>query len=247
MKRQNWSNVTDFGGTGRTIVLLHGYLASSKYWQKLQPYFTRSGYRVIAIDLLGFGNAPKPRDAAYTYEEHIAYIQTIIEGQGIHEPFIMIGHSMGALIAARYEAIHGAKISSLILLHPPLYKNSLQAQVTLRRTGKLYRFLLDSRFRRVGWVLIKMILFEYIARHSAESRELSMRNVIEKAQILDDLRQTDSRTLLLVGLRDRKEYVHNLKTHHLSASVTARLEDVTHHSPVQETPLVYEAIQQFIV
>jgi pimeloyl-ACP methyl ester carboxylesterase len=246
MPRQRYSGVTDFGGTGKTIILLHGFLASSKYWQKLQPFLSRSGYRVITIDLLGFGRAPKPSESSYSYDEHVAYVHQVIARQKLDEPYIMVGHSMGALIAARYEALHSSEVASLILLHPPLYKDKNQAQATLRRTGKLYRFLLDSRFRRLGWMLIKTICFEYVGNHSRAARERSMRNVIEKAEILTDLRRTDSKTLLLVGLRDREEYLHNLNVHQLSTAITARTEDVTHHSPIQSTQLIYYSIHQFV-
>jgi pimeloyl-ACP methyl ester carboxylesterase len=55
----------DYGGSGEFIVLLHGFLGSKSDWRRIAPKLARAGYRVIAIDLLGFGNAPKPLSALY--------------------------------------------------------------------------------------------------------------------------------------------------------------------------------------
>ena len=93
--------MTDFGGDGEVMILLHGFLSSSKYWRNLQPHLSAEGYRVIAIDLLGFGDAPKPKYSDYSYQEHIAYLDAVIKKLRLKQPFILIGHSMGALLATR--------------------------------------------------------------------------------------------------------------------------------------------------
>jgi pimeloyl-ACP methyl ester carboxylesterase len=240
------SRIKDFGGSGEVIILLHGFLASSKYWVKMQPYLSGAGYRVIAIDLLGFGNAPKPRSAKYDYADHVSYVDSIVCQLGINQPFVITGHSMGALIAARYSKVFPDKISSQILLHPPLYKDLVEARATLRNTGILYRFLLDSRYRRLGWMLVKVLAYYRIGKHSLTSREQSLRNVIEKAELFDDFKNTDTNTMLVVVLRDRAEYVTNVSNHSLSKSVTVLKADVTHHSPIQEPYLIQEKILHFI-
>lgn len=245
IKKKN-AHVKDFGGDGEVIVLLHGFLASSKYWIKLQPYLSDAGYRVIAIDLLGFGDAPKPNDAAYDYKEHVSYIHSIIAQYDIDKPFVMIGHSMGALIAARYDKVFPKAISSLILLHPPLYKTPKEARATLRSTGLFYRFLLDSRYRRLGWIVIKTFIYHRIGKHTIKSREMSLQNVIEQAEALDDLTHTTTKSMLVVGLRDRAEYMNNLPGSNLSSSIKVIIEDVTHHSPTEEPRLIQDKILQFI-
>lgn len=239
-------SVKDFGGNGNVIILLHGFLCSSKYWNHLQPYLTAKGYRVIAIDLLGFGNAPKPRYSTYGYQEHIAYLDVVFKQLKLDKPFILIGHSMGALLATRYAVLHPSRVTSLALLHPPLYKDVEEARKSLRDTGRLYRFLLDSKYRRFGWAFIKTFAFYHIAKHSRMGRERSLKNVIEISEVFGDLEHVETKTLLLMGLKDRPEYNVNVKEAHLSSSVTVVTKNISHHSPATNPLAIQKTILDFI-
>jgi cis-3-alkyl-4-acyloxetan-2-one decarboxylase len=246
MATREHKQAQDYGGSGQVIVLLHGFLASSKYWMRMQPFLTNAGYRVITVDLLGFGDAPKPHSASYNYEDHIAYIDSVITMLKITQPFVLVGHSMGALLAARYGNVFPNRVSALILLHPPLYTTPHEARATLRNTGMLYRFLLDSNYRRIGWALIKGFAYTKIGKHSRHSRERSLQNVIEQAKVFSDLKRSATDTLLIVGLRDRAEYLQNVSDALLAESVTVIKENVTHHSPIEEPALIQRRILDFI-
>lgn len=244
-KRRNY--ITDFGGDGQTIVLLHGFLTASKYWARLQPKLTKAGYHVVAIDLLGFGAAPKPTDIEYSYDDHLRHIDTAIASLQITEPFVLIGHSMGALLAAQYNSRHGDKVDSLILLHPPLYLNAGQAKRAIRERLFVYRWLLDSRYRRIIWEVVRFSRVSIIGYHSHDAREKSLRNIIERATIFDELERVNKKTLLLLGLRDRALYRDNLHRHGaLASSVEIKTENVDHNSPWKRPSLVYEYIVRFI-
>ena len=237
----------DFKGDGPVIVLLHGFLSSSKYWTKLQPQLTKDGFRVVTIDLLGFGRAPKPRHSEYDYGAHMAHIDAALRQLNlIDQPITLIGHSMGALLASKYASEHQRRIASLILLHPPLYADMVEAKATLRDTGRFYRFLLDSKYRAFGWLRIKTFLRYRIGKHTKHSREKSLRNVIEVAEIFGDLESSTLQTLLLVGSKDRPEYANNIARRSLGANIKVVIEDVTHHSPVQNPLLVRTLVHDFL-
>lgn len=235
----------DFGGDGELIILLHGFLGSKWDWSKLAPKLVKEGYRVVAIDLLGFGRAPKPMSAAYDYEDHIAHINKVLRELSIDGPFILIGHSMGALIAKRYTLQYPYIVKKLVLLHPPLYRDKLQVYETLRDTGYFYRFLLDSKYRNIAWPLIRLALAGRM-RHVWWSRERSLKNVIEKAEAFKDLAKLKKDTLLFVGLYDRPEYIENLLAYKVSESVTVTLQDVGHMSPMKQPRRVKRAVLQFL-
>jgi pimeloyl-ACP methyl ester carboxylesterase len=165
---------------------------------------------------------------------------------GINEPFILMGHSMGALIAKRYTLQHENNVKQLVLLHLPLYLNTQQVRETLRGTSHLYRFLLDSRYRNFAWPILRFALMGRM-RHTKWSRERSLQNVLEKAEGFKDLGQLKLKTLLFVRLRDRPEYIENLKLFTLADSVTISLTDVTHNSPMQNPRYVKRAILKFLV
>lgn len=246
MKKNKPTAITDFGGSGTTIILLHGFLASSLYWARVQPGLSAAGYRIITIDLMGFGVAVKPKKATYNYEEHIEHIHTHISSLRLTQPFVLVGHSMGALLASRYALLHPAHISHLSLLHPPLYQDPNEAFQTLRDTSRGYRFLLDSRYRRIGWALIKTFPIAHIGKHSRVSRERSLINVIETAEIFNDLQKLQTNTMLLIGQRDRIEYSTNIQKNHISDMVTVLSRDVTHHSPMKQPKLVTRELINFL-
>lgn len=228
------------------MVLLHGFLSSSKYWKRLQPLLSQAGYRVITVDLLGFGNAAKPTDAHYNYDDHVEYLHATLRQLGVSESFILIGHSMGGLIAARYGKTYPDSVQSLILLHPPLYADTAEAQQTLRNTGILYRILLDSPYRQLIWLALRGLGYSIIGKHSRLSREASLQNVIESAEMFDDLADIATPSLLVVGKADRKEYIANIAQFDMSSSVTVSLEPVDHHSPRNQPQLIRGKIIEFI-
>jgi len=232
--------------TPETIVLLHGFVSSSDYWSRLAPYLEAAGYAVVRLDLLGFGDAPKPPDGIYGYDDHLHYIHRRITALKL-PPFILIGHSMGALLAARYSRLHPERVQAVILLNPPLYTNTDEARSVLRKTGRMYRFLLDSRYRKYGWKLLRLGAPHLIKAHSNTSRDYSLKNIIENPLIFDDLAKTTTRTLLLIGKKDRPEYLANLVRLHSNSHVTITVENVSHHGAINHPRVILTAIQKFLL
>lgn len=200
---------------------------------------------MITIDLLGFGRAPKPADLEYSYDDHVQHIRRALERLTIAQPYILVGHSMGAMLAARYSRLYGASVKSLILLHPPLYTDRRQTYETLRATSAFYRALLESRARHYLWIVLRNI--GLAGRHTRYSRENSLVNVIERAEMWDDLRALRKKTLLMVGTRDRKEYLQNLFRRSIgNPLVQVAVEGVGHHSPRLQPRFVFERIVDFL-
>ena len=60
-------HVVDSGGTGRPVVLIHGWPLSADAWAPQQEPLQRAGYRTIAYDRRGFGHSDKPA-TGYDYD-----------------------------------------------------------------------------------------------------------------------------------------------------------------------------------
>lgn len=105
-----------------TVVLLHGINNSSKSWLPVISQLKKHAY-IVSIDLLGFGDSPKPDDIDYTPEEHLRSLRFTIRNLGLKEPFILAGHSMGAILAVYYAAAEPKKIKDLVLCSFPYYQN----------------------------------------------------------------------------------------------------------------------------
>ncbi|MDQ1550865.1 MAG: hypothetical protein QOD50_287 [Actinomycetota bacterium] len=107
-------------GEGPTVVLLHGVASSSVTFQNVLPLI-EGAHRAITIDLLGFGESPIPPNAEYTLAEHVLAVSETIDSLKLRTPFALVGHSMGALIAARYAARNPKRVNKLVLVSPPIY------------------------------------------------------------------------------------------------------------------------------
>jgi pimeloyl-ACP methyl ester carboxylesterase len=113
-------HVASDSGAGSPVVMIHGIASSSVTFERLVP-LVEPFHRVITIDLLGFGESPAPEDAEYTIAEHTAALARTIRSLKLREPVVLVGHSLGALIASRYAALHGARLRKLVLVSPPVY------------------------------------------------------------------------------------------------------------------------------
>lgn len=217
-------------GKKSTIVLLHGFLSSKRYWQKVATHLQASGHQVIMIDLLGFGHAPKPTGIRYDYEDHLAHIHKTLGALNILEPVMMAGHSMGALLAVKYAHRYPKRVKAVGLMNPPIYLDRDQAYHTLRNTGPLYRFLLESKYRHICWLLLRKI--GPFGDHSRDSREGSLKNLIIDATFTDDLETLQKPAILLIGEKDRAIYGENIQGVQVSKSLSVHVGPSGHHAPI---------------
>ena len=102
-------------GTGKPLLLIHGFGASIGHWKKNIPVLANAGYKVFALDLLGFGGSDKaPLD--YTLELWQSQIKDFWTNQ-INEPTIFIGNSIGALLALMLVTNHPEVAAGGVLIN----------------------------------------------------------------------------------------------------------------------------------
>jgi len=98
-------------GKGFPLVLVHGFLGSSKMW-KPQIDFFKENFRVITPDLPGFGKNNKAK-SHNNIESLSNFLFDCLEEKKIHK-FHLLGHSMGGMIVQEMAKKKGDKISKLI-------------------------------------------------------------------------------------------------------------------------------------
>lgn len=104
------------------VVLLHGLNNSSESWLPVITQLKKEAY-IVSIDLLGFGNSPKPDDIDYTAEEHLRSLHYTIKKQNLQTPYVLVGHSMGSILACYYANSHQHDVKRLVLCSLPYYRN----------------------------------------------------------------------------------------------------------------------------
>ena len=102
------------------IILLHGFGASSKHWRGNSYYFSKKGYSVYSIDLIGFGNSAQPGireigklDNGVWCNQISDFIKEVIRPK-TSKKIILIGNSLGSLVALTCAVYLKNEISSVI-------------------------------------------------------------------------------------------------------------------------------------
>jgi pimeloyl-ACP methyl ester carboxylesterase len=100
------------GADGPPLVLLHGLAGSQAWWRRNLPALS-SAFRVVAIDLPGFGSSHP--DARLILDEVPAQVVALLDELGIERAHV-IGHSMGGLVAGGLAADHPERVDRLVLV-----------------------------------------------------------------------------------------------------------------------------------
>ncbi len=107
-----------------TVVFLHGIASESSTWKTTFKQLSKdkdlSRVRFIALDLLGFGKSLQPDWLDYNYADYDSALGLTLNKLHIRTPVILVGHSMGCLIAAHYAKNHSKRISEMVLISPPI-------------------------------------------------------------------------------------------------------------------------------
>jgi pimeloyl-ACP methyl ester carboxylesterase len=102
-------------GTGKPVVLVHGWPLSGRSWEKQVPALLDAGYRVITYDRRGFGDSSKPT-LGYDYDTFAQDLHTLVTKLDLRE-LALIGFSMGGGEVARYLGTYGSeRVSKAVLM-----------------------------------------------------------------------------------------------------------------------------------
>lgn len=139
-------------GAGDPVLLIHGFGASSYSWRYvIEPLAQK--YRVITLDLKGFGDSPKPRDDAYSVYEQARLVRNFILENKLKRLHI-VGHSYGggvALVTSIYlSASNPGLQKSLVLIDSMAYPQELPGFMKILATpvlGPLVTYGLPDAFQ----------------------------------------------------------------------------------------------------
>lgn len=117
------------GQGDETLVFVPGLGGTTRYW-KTRVQTLEGRYRVVLVDLLGFGESPKPW-TQYSVERHVEGLHSALADLG---PVTLIGHSLGALITVAYAARYPEQVKNIAVIGMP-YFGSQQTAYRYMRQG----------------------------------------------------------------------------------------------------------------
>lgn len=89
------------------VVLVHGSWGSSAMWMGYAQFLVSKGWNVYALDLRGHGKS-EGEIAGATMDDYVADVEQSIADHGLENP-VVVGHSMGGLVALMYAVRHEVK------------------------------------------------------------------------------------------------------------------------------------------
>jgi non-heme chloroperoxidase len=142
-------HVDDTGGSGRPVVLIHGWPLSAESWSEQTGALRDAGYRVVAYDRRGFGRSDKP-SGGYDYDTLADDLDGVLSELELTD-VTLVGFSMGGGEVARYVARHGQdRLHSVVFaaaVPPYLLKtdDNPDGPLTEEAAGEMEQGLKDDR------------------------------------------------------------------------------------------------------
>ncbi|WP_224797176.1 alpha/beta hydrolase [Idiomarina abyssalis] len=100
-----------------TVLLLHGKNFAADYWEETANYLHEKGYGVLMPDQIGFGKSSKPAHYQFSFEALANNTKALLKSESI-EQVIVMGHSMGGMLATSYALNHSSSVEKLVLVNP---------------------------------------------------------------------------------------------------------------------------------
>lgn len=204
---------------GKTVMLLHGKNFNGAYWKQTAEDLSKKGFRVIIPDQIGFGKSSKPEHYQYSFSQLAENTKQILEKLKI-DKLIVLGHSMGGMLATRFTIMYPEKVEKLILENPiglEDYKILTKYQTIddgyqaeLKNTYESYKnyqlkFYYDNKWKPeydewlnllAGWTIGKD--YPKIAWNAALTTDM-----VYNQPVVYEFKNIKTPTLLIIGTRDR--------------------------------------------
>lgn len=243
------------------VVLLHGMNFFAEAWTSTIEVLTRAGFRVVAIDQIGFGRSSKPI-LHYSISLHASNTKRLLDHLGITKTD-MVSHSMGGLIASRFAASYPDVVGDLAMINQ-IGLTDARAARPWRDTSEVYRAALARSYAEtlrgmrayyVRWTpeYLKYVRIHYGWTRSGDWPRLAMIRALQQQAIYADPVVYDwpriaARTLVIGGAVDGPDFP-TLAGNAAAAIPSGRLHLIPNvgHNPHFEAPdLLFPPLLEFL-
>ena len=157
----------DWGGSGRSLVLLHGLASTCHIWDLVAPILSED-YSVVALDQRGHGESAKP-EQGYHFASVADDLLGFIQGMGLDRP-IIAGHSWGGDVALEFAVAYPSTASGLCFVDGGMVEPSAR-----------YPSLEEARVQMAPPVLTGMTVDQFLERVRNGNQARMITPMVEKA------------------------------------------------------------------
>lgn len=202
-----------------TVIFIHGIGQSAQSWNQVIEQMP-TDIRVITVDLLGFGQSPKPRWAIYNVRLQARMIIATFLRLRINGPVTLVGHSLGALVSIEVAKRYPLLVRSLVLCSPPFYKSDTTIKRLIPHTDKILKDIYRSiqkypdQFIKISQLAVKYGLVNMgfnLTKDDAHSYMGALEASIVNQTSLEDAVKLKKRMSIIYGALDAVVIGKNLK------------------------------------
>jgi pimeloyl-ACP methyl ester carboxylesterase len=213
-------HIDDSGGSGRPVLLIHGWPLSSQAWEAQVSVLRAAGHRVVAYDRRGFGSSDKP-PSGYDYNTLADDLQRVMDRCGLQD-VTLVGFSMGGGEVARYIArsgesrLHSVVFASAVTPYllqtadnpegPLTPEQARQKKLALEQDrGAFFEQFTRDFFSANGTLMVTEAQRDQaiaLCQQAAQQAALACMDSFSTTDFRDDLKKVTVPTLVLHGTAD---------------------------------------------
>jgi len=133
---------------GQCVVLLHGKNFCAASWVATLEVLRGAGYRVIAPDQIGFCKSSKPQSYQYSFQQLADNTERLLASLKLGK-VILLGHSMGGMLATRYALTYPGRVEQLVLVNPIGLEDWKAKGVPYQSIDRWYKAELETTAERI--------------------------------------------------------------------------------------------------
>ena len=244
-----------YGNGDTTLLFVHGWCINKEYWNEQTKYFSDK-YKVVALDLPGFGASDKDR-TEWTFEKYTDDINEFIKAENLKN-VILIGHSMSGDILLLMDTKYPGSVIGIVGIDN-LKKPGVKLSEEENKGIEGFFAMMDSSFSGTVEMYTKQNLFPPSADTSIVDRVVKdfksndsviaikvLRSLIDVSQKERDMMQQLTHTLYLVNSDTDTTHIDSLKKY-CKASAEVVYVHGTGHYPMIEKPAEFNAALEKVI
>ena len=201
-----------------TVLFIHGIGSSGAEWQDVIRRLP-GDVSIVTIDLLGFGSSPRPEWAKYDANEQAKAVIATLLGRRIATRLIVVGHSLGALVAVEVAKKYPLLVRSLVLCSPPFYAPQTEGAPMLSPEKFLNSFYAKVEHNQDYFIKMANLAMKYklvnpafsLSRETFPSYIQTLKAAIMNQSAYDDVRTIQRPITIVYGSFDPFVIDKNIK------------------------------------
>lgn len=200
----------------QTVMLLHGKNFLGAYWGQTIKFLSENGFRVVVPDQIGFGKSGKP-EVYYNFHQLAQNTQKLLQHLGVKQ-VIVVGHSMGGMVATRFALLY-PEMTTKLVLENPIGLEDYRLFVPFKNLTELYQTELNRteesmrKYHQSYYISWKPAYDEWVRVPAAQLQSPDYPQVakasaltyamIYQQPVVYELNQLQMPALLVIGQADR--------------------------------------------